>query len=650
MFVLVVLHIDIVPNVITNNIEGLKTNITFLHSLDLSKSIVCLQEHFLWDFQIREIKNILPDMENHTRCSDTNDPIDSFKLPKGKAGVSILWPNAWTNSIKKLKDGNERVIAILITASQELCIINAYMPTCNTDSQFEYTECLDIIYDIIQKYQETHKVILCGDLNGTLLSTRSNKHDKMLKNFVAEMGLSTGQDICEKHTFFHHAWSSSSQIDYILVQDKKLVLNYTIDEKSSINLSAHTSVRVITTIDIPAKVKSANKNRKAKYKLQWDQMDTNQYNRLIQQDITAIVDENNINTQVDILTNSLVRAGNITIPTKLLQLKGPKWKASPEVQILIKSCRNIYKQWQEAGKQKEHPLATTLKLEKRKLRSKVRMEQAVSRQSLYQQIMDNPNTQLFYRLINRNRSSQQTSTNCLKINGELNFIPEDQRRSFASYYEDLSVPKEELFDNNYLNLCKIRQQLYEQAMDQSTVEPELFTDTEVMKAIDELNTKKSADEFGISAEHLKYAKEHHYKIHPTKTEIIDCSKIKTDYNWTMDGKKVKTTDCSEHLGVKRTDGSENNFNVKDRIQTARYALMGSGVHGTNGLNPEISYQIYRTYVIPRLIYGLEVLPLTKSNLEDLEKFHRKNLRHLQSLPERTSNAAVLLFGSLADRS
>ncbi|CAG2196905.1 unnamed protein product [Mytilus edulis] len=409
-------------------------------------------------------------MENHTRCSDTNDPIDSFKLPKGKAGVSILWPNAWTNSIKKLKDGNERVIAILITASQELCIINAYMPTYNTDSQFEYTECLDIIYDIIQKYQETHKVILCGDLNGTLLSTRSNKHDKMLKNFVAEMGLSTGQDICEKHTFFHHAWSSSSQIDYILVQDKKLVLNYTIDEKSSINLSAHTSVRVITTIDIPAKVKSANKNRKAKYKLQWDQMDTNQYNRLIQQDITAIVDENNINTQVDILTNSLVRAGNITIPTKLLQLKGPKWKASPEVQILIKSCRNIYKQWQEAGKQKEHPLATTLKLEKRKLRSKVRMEQAVSRQSLYQQIMDNPNTQLFYRLINRNRSSQQTSTNCLKINRELNFIPEDQRRSFASYYEDLSVPKEELFDNNYLNLCKIRQQLYEQAMDQNNLE------------------------------------------------------------------------------------------------------------------------------------------------------------------------------------
>ncbi|CAC5411757.1 unnamed protein product [Mytilus coruscus] len=96
----------------------------------------------------------------------------------------------------------------------------------------------------------------------------------------------------------------------------------------------------------------------------------------------------------------------------------------------------------------------------------------------------------------------------------------------------------------------------------------------------------------------------------------------------------------------RWNGKEHNFNIKERIQIARrtqYALMGSGVHGTNGLNPAISYQIYKTYVIPRLTYGLEVLPLTKSNIEELEIFHRKNLRHLQSLPERTSNAVVLLL-------
>ncbi|CAC5405355.1 unnamed protein product [Mytilus coruscus] len=151
---------------------------------------------------------------------------------------------------------------------------------------------------------------------------------------------------------------------------KNLISKYNIDEKSSINLSAHTSVSVKTTIEIPANTKPANKNKKAKFKLQWDEMDKRQYNNLIQQDSISIIAENNVNTQMDMVTNSLIRAGNITIPKKLLQLKGPKWKASPEVQILLRSCRDLYKQWQEVGKQKDHPMATMLRNEKRKLRIK----------------------------------------------------------------------------------------------------------------------------------------------------------------------------------------------------------------------------------------------------------------------------------------
>ncbi|CAC5401070.1 unnamed protein product [Mytilus coruscus] len=75
--------------------------------------------------------------------------------------------------------------------------------------------------------------------------------------------------------------------------------------------------------------------------------------------------------------------------------------------------------------------------------------------------------------------------------------------------------------------------------------------------------------------------------------------------------------------------------------------MGSGVHGTNGLDPVTSYKIYNTYVLPRLLYGLEAIPLNKTNITQLESFHRKNLRHLQSLPQRTAIAAIyLLIGGL----
>ena len=112
---------------------------------------------------------ILPDFDNFTRCHDSNDPLDGSKLPRGQGGVSILWPNLWKSNIKKIQDGNERIISSNIN----ICIINAYLPTMDNNSKAEYNECLDIIYDIKQKYQDSFEILLCGDLNGTLLSTRS---------------------------------------------------------------------------------------------------------------------------------------------------------------------------------------------------------------------------------------------------------------------------------------------------------------------------------------------------------------------------------------------------------------------------------------------------------------------------------------------
>ena len=57
--------------------------------------------------------------------------------------------------------------------------------------------------------------------------------------------------------------------------------------------------------------------------------------------------------------------------------------------------------------------------------------------------------------------------------------------------------------------------------------------------------------------------------------------------------------------------------------------------------------MYSTYVLPCLIFNMEVLILTQSQIVTLEKFHRATLRSIQSLPERTSSAlAYLLLGAL----
>ena len=58
--------------------------------------------------------------------------------------------------------------------------------------------------------------------------------------------------------------------------------------------------------------------------------------------------------------------------------------------------------------------------------------------------------------------------------------------------------------------------------------------------------------------------------------------------------------------------------------------------------------MYTTYVHHRLLYGLEILPLNKTHITTLEKFHRNSLRIIQSLPERTATSAVyLLLGTIS---
>ena len=59
-----------------------------------------------------------------------------------------------------------------------------------------------VVLDCIDSWS-LHPYLLCGDLNGTLLPTRNNKHDVVLKDFVKEHSLSTRSFDCVEPTFFH---------------------------------------------------------------------------------------------------------------------------------------------------------------------------------------------------------------------------------------------------------------------------------------------------------------------------------------------------------------------------------------------------------------------------------------------------------------
>ena len=67
-------------------------------------NIVCIQEHWMWEYQKHELQDLALDKDSFTRCSDYSEALTGFSLPRGHGRVSILW----SSKVKKLSEGYER--------------------------------------------------------------------------------------------------------------------------------------------------------------------------------------------------------------------------------------------------------------------------------------------------------------------------------------------------------------------------------------------------------------------------------------------------------------------------------------------------------------------------------------------------------------
>ena len=90
-----------------------------------------------------------------------------------------------------------------------------------------------------------------------------------------------------------------------------------------------------------------------------------------------------------------------------------------------------------------------------------------------------------------------------------------------------------------------------------------------------------------------------------------------------------------HLGIHRE--VKDKPNIEEKINKGRrtaYSIMGAGFHSGNGLKVCLNGFLWSTFIVPRITYGLEVLTLTKKDIEMLEKFQRKSLKQIQSLLDK----------------
>ena len=759
-------------------------------------------------------------------------------------------------------------------------------------SQWESAECLDILDNIITKYKDSHKVVVCGDMNGTLLTPRAyNKHDVLIQHFVKEQGLKTLES--PQHTFFHHSGNSSSQIDYILSTDMNLLYKLEISGKDAENTSSHVKVSAMLRAKCAEGTVKINLNTsKSIKKLKWEKLDKGAYVQTLERELgkSKHKDSESVEQRLTNLTTILHKATDIAVPSSVIKLKGPKWKASPTVRKQLKVCKHKYKQWVASGKS-DNILRKDNIMAKRELRKQLRNEKLSDRKSFYNDLKKNPSTDKFYQLIRRNKGDRHQYTGCLRVDDKDIYSPDSQRKMLANYYEDLATPKDKGYDSAYLELCSVRHKIIDKLCKESSQQPEPFSTKEVQSAVRTLNNKKAADEFGLSAEHLKnsgnviieeitdifnqilqsktvpgafksgiltpvlkkskdptvldnyrgisvtpiigklfesvllprlsetfeqsplqfgftkglspvmsalivsearaeaklntckplflvtldsqkafdvvnhiilldklyeigvhpalwtivkdlysgltsrvkwlgelsgqfgihqgvrqgavlspflyktyinpclmelkehkiglligttycgcptcaddlalisecenelqvmtnvvkrHSKQDRVTIHPDKSNAVLLNKpksyFKKSFSLDLNEKTISLSSDTTHLGLLRSESNENTINIEERLKLARrtlYALINSGVHGSNGLNPRVSYKIYQCYVVPRLLFGLEVLPINQSQLNLLSKFHVDTLKRFQTLPTRTATCAVhLLLGAL----
>ena len=118
--------------------------------------------------------------------------------------------------IKPIYLGSERIQCVEIKQScnPSILLASVYLLAKGSKNHLtEYQEAIDQLYELHQKYNETHKIIIGGDINEDLNEPTSTKHNLYLRDFINECCLKYDN---QAKTFVNSLGQESSEIDYFL--------------------------------------------------------------------------------------------------------------------------------------------------------------------------------------------------------------------------------------------------------------------------------------------------------------------------------------------------------------------------------------------------------------------------------------------------
>jgi hypothetical protein len=489
----------------------MRRNKEYIQSVMKRCDVLCMQEHWLWEFEKTAIGEIDPDYRYVSHSADLYEPVLPNARKTGKGGVAIIWKSNLSPYMLVLPDGNERIVCVeLCTASEKICIVSVYLPAqSGSTTLVQLDDCLDLLSEILYKYAPTHEILMAGDWNASLI--REKPQDRILREFVHQHSLVIPGKFGTSPTYRHHNGIWVSQIDYILVmKDRTSATGARIAVDNHRNVSTHLAVtcKIVLHGNIGCSP-DVQKCVKIK-KFQWDMADSPLMSETFTRLLPSCFLLNNGTPDIEAaslaIMEALTGAADLVIPSKTVKLQGPKRRASPALLEKIKASKSALHAWRDSGQPGPlHDAYRKRKSARRAVRQQQRMEEAHDRAAFYNQMMADVNTKNMHKLIRRKRQTGPDSS-AIRVHGDICTSPALQVEGWADHFQGLGTPREDArFDNNYLGLVEECIDTISTLTRQSTVHRP-YSIIEVEEAIDALNTGKAADEWHIVAEHLKTAK------------------------------------------------------------------------------------------------------------------------------------------------
>ena len=131
---------------------------------------------------------------------------------------------------------------------------------------------------------------------------------------------------------------------------------------------------------------------------------------------------------------------------------------------------------------------------------------------------------------------------------------------------------------------------------------------------------------------LIHCKREGYLLQPTKSVVLPvksmCKSMEINEGfWKLNDCNMPiVTQVSHHIGIQKSENCSAMTTVTENIRKARralYSLMGTGLHGENGLDHETAMSMIRPFILPILTYSLEIVLPKGKKLDNINRQYKK---------------------------